>query len=185
MDNVMHINKINSHSCSICTDENSFISVHCHIMTDFFLHFITRFTVKLFQNIYRYDQILSKTLIRSLKHPQYFRKKWYVFWFFFFSFLSVSISQQNTFSNLSLFGIHNVDIFIFSRSGESHMTFELERKHNNFIILLLWLGPDVAVKAVIDALGHRDLSSPIFENHSLNGSVVLSLSPLQYKCTCT
>ena len=59
---------------------------------------------------------------QKLKYPQYFRQKWYVFWVFFFSFLSVSISQQNTFSNLSLFGIHNVDIFIFSRSGKSNMT---------------------------------------------------------------
>jgi hypothetical protein len=50
-----------------------------------------------------------------------------------------------------------------------------------FIIFLLWAGPDVAVKAIICAFGHNDLSSPIFENHARNGSSCCVESPLLKK----
>jgi len=69
-----------------------------------------------------------------------------------------------------------------SLSGDSKIIFKYTRKQSSFIILLLWLGPEIAVKAAIDAFGQSDRSSPILANHSRKDSSVPSLSPL--KCTC-
>ena len=96
----------------------------------------------------------------------------------FFIFRS-SINQWNTFCKFSLFGIHCDEILIFFLDGESKIMVLLAWKHKSFIIFLLCTGPDVAVKAAIDAEGQRDLSSPILENHTRKGSSSPSLSPLK------
>lgn len=62
------------------------------------------------------------------------------------------------------------------------MVSEFERKHNIFIILLRWLGPDVAVNASRVAFGQIDRNSHMLGNASWKGSSFLSPSPLkQYK----
>lgn len=71
------------------------------------------------------------------------------------------------------------DILMLLLSGDSVKISQFCFMHNSFNIFLLWLGPEVAVKAIIMAFGQRDLNSPTFENHFLNGSSSLAASPLK------
>jgi hypothetical protein len=64
----------------------------------------------------------------------------------------------------------------FVRQFGITITSLLPVKQRCFIIFLLWADPDVAVKAIICAFGHNDLSSPILENHARNGSSIMPKS---------